>query len=107
MRGPVIPPGDPQQSLTQGTFVVRLARRALMGEVALHGESTIPLRPGQILLDLDDGTRLAVKGIEFVKYSDKVGVPVNPWLIVETARFPEDFPGRSFLIREGDVSGLE
>ncbi len=87
----------------EGVFVVRDARRGLMGEVALHGEATIPLRAGQVLLCPDDGTRLVVKAVEFVNFSDRIRHPINPWLVLETARPPGDFLGRSFPIREGDM----
>ncbi len=107
MDGPVILPGDSEHTAPEGTFVVRLARRRLPGEVALHGESTIPLHPGQLLRCPEDGSRLVVKGIEFVNYSDRIRLPVNPWLIVQTARSPEDFLGRSLPIGEGDAADLE
>ncbi len=90
----------------KGVFIVREARRGLMGEVALHGEATIPLRPGQVLY-CPDGARLVVKAIEFVNFSDTIRHPINPWLVLETARPPGDFLGRSFPIREGDAAGLE
>ena len=102
-----IPPEPPPPAPTPGTFVVRVARRALMGQVALHGEATIPLHPGQVLLSPDDDTRLVVKGIEFLHYTDNVRLLLNPWLLVETARPPLDFEGRSFLITEGDAAGRE
>ncbi len=91
----------------KGVFVVREARRGLMGEVALHGEATIPLRAGQVLLWPEDGARLVVKAVEFVNFSDSIRHPINPWLVLETARPPADFLGRSFAIAEGDVGGGE
>ncbi len=91
----------------QGVFVVREARRGLMGEVALHGEATIPLRPGQVLYCPDDGARLVVEAVEFVNFSDSIRHPINPWLVLRTPRPPADFLGRAFTIGEGDVSGLE
>ncbi len=102
-----IPPEGPPSVPTQGVFVVREARRGLMGEVALHGEATIPLRPGLVLLCPDDGARLIVKAVEFVNFSDSIRHPINPSLVLETARPPADFLGRSFTLAEGDVGRRE
>ncbi len=101
------PPEDPPPTPPQGVFVVREARRGVMGEVALHGEATIPLRPGQVLYCPDDGARLVVKAVEFVNFSDTIRHPINPWLVLETPRPPGDFVGRSLPILEGDAGGLE
>lgn len=80
-------------------FKVEKANKRLGDEIALHGNISVPIKPGDYLsLENDWNKNFKVKGIEHISFIDKSKLDLNPWIIIDTNFQPKDFIGKKLII---------